>query len=447
MTRVGTASWRPTTAHLRACASGVAFVVAGVTFGRPDLLVLGLPFAIIALWSVAVRPTRATVARSALAHRTLREGEATTWTATVTPVPGADLVTAALGRSRWWRLDPHSGVVCVAVPTRSSGVLDDVPDDVPDDVKVTVGVLSAKWGRRDFGPSLVAVTSAWGAFRTGPVDVASLSMVTLPVPEVFDNTAPVPISGGLVGLNRSLYRGEGTEFATIRPFAVGDRLRRIHWPVSLRTGTLHVAATFTDRDTQVLLVVDASNDVGRSEGIGGAASSLDLTVRAAGAIAEHFLRRGDRVELRTFGPPRSIRIKAAGGTAHLRRLLGGLALVEASGSGRSLSDPGRLGLSPGGLVIMLSPLLSRTALEQVVVLARRQLNVLVVDTLPTDVATSGRDANEALAWRIRLLERRRELRLLQAEGVPIVAWRGPGSIDQVLRDLGRRIGAPRMARR
>lgn len=439
MTEVGTASWRPTHAHLRACASGVVFVAAGVTFGRPDLLVLGLPFAIVALWSVAARPTSATATRSVLTHRTLREGEATTWTATVTPVPGADLVTVALARSRWWRLDPRSGVVCVAVPIRAS--------TVPNDVKVAVGVCSTKWGRRDVGPGLVAVSSTWGAFRTGPVAVASLSLVTLPLPALFDNAAPVPISGGLVGLNRSSYRGEGTEFATIRPFALGDRVRRVHWPVSLRTGTLHVATTFTDRDTHVVLVVDASNDVGRSEGIGGAASSLDLTVRAAGAIAEHFLRRGDRVELRTFGPARSIRVKAAAGPAHLRRLLGGLALVEATGSGRSLSEPGRLGLSPGGLVIMLSPLLSRTALGQVVALARRRLNVLVVDTLPTDIVGFGGDANEALAWRIRLLERRRELRLLQAEGVPVVAWRGPGSADHVLRDLRRRTGGPRMARR
>ena len=52
-----------------------------------------------------------------------------------------------------------------------------------------------------------------------------------------------------------------------------------------------------------------------------------------------------------------------------------------------------------------------------------------------------------VAWRIRRLERDTELRELERRGVPVVAWHGPGSLDRILRDLGRRSGAPRMARR
>ena len=33
------------------------------------------------------------------------------------------------------------------------------------------------------------------------------------------------------------------KFASIRPFQAGDRLRRIHWPRSLRSGALHVTST------------------------------------------------------------------------------------------------------------------------------------------------------------------------------------------------------------
>ena len=50
----------------------------------------------------------------------------------------------------------------------------------------------------------------------------------------------------------------------------------------------------------------------------------------------------------------------------------------------------------------------------------------------------------ALAWRIRLLERRRELRAVAAAGIPVVAWRGPGSLDQVIRDIARRSTGPRL---
>ena len=244
-------------------------------------------------------------------------------------------------------------------------------------------------------------------------------------------------------------QGDGTEFASVRPFQLGDRLRRIHWPVSLRTGALHVSATHTDRDTEVIIVLDAGNDVGRSGGIDGAASSLDLSVRAAGAIAEHFMRRGDRVGLRTFATAITSRVRAANGARHLRRLLLELARIHVGSAGMRRSAPPPLGLRGGGLVVMLSPMLSPAALHQAVALVRQQLTVVVVDTLPDELSlgTHHDDAETMLAWRIRLLERREEIRRVQEHGVPVVAWRGPGSLDNVLRELGRRSGAPRLVRR
>ena len=52
-----------------------------------------------------------------------------------------------------------------------------------------------------------------------------------------------------------------------------------------------------------------------------------------------------------------------------------------------------------------------------------------------------------LAWRIRLLEREREMLRARDAGVPIVPWTGPGTLDLVLRDLGRRSRAPRVVSR
>ena len=128
-----------------------------------------------------------------------------------------------------------------------------------------------------------------------------LATATLPVPAAFDASAPTPHPRGLIGLNRSARPGSGSEFNTIRQFHPGDRLRRIHWPVSLRTGELHVTSTYADEDAHVVLLVDAFSDLGPREGIDGRPTSLDLTVRAAGAISEHFLSSGDRLTLRTVG--------------------------------------------------------------------------------------------------------------------------------------------------
>jgi hypothetical protein len=39
---------------------------------------------------------------------------------------------------------------------------------------------------------------------------------------------------------------------------------------------------------------------------------------------------------------------------------------------------------------------------------------------------------------MRLLEREVLLARLRRSGIPVVAWRGPGTLDEVLRRLGRR---------
>ena len=431
--------WSATAAHLRASVIALLLVLAAVLFGRPDALVLAAPLAAIAAWSTVRRPQEVPEIDAHLAHRTLREGEATRWQATVSPSPGLEAIVVRLATTDWWQLDPPSGIVSLD----TSGV--------GGAAAVSIDVRSVLWGTRPVAPALVALHGPWGAFRVGPERLEDLVLTTLPLPAVFDTSAPVPSPAGLIGLHRSRRRGDGTEFAIVRPFTTGDRLRRINWPVTLRTGNLHVSATYTDSDTNVLLVLDATIDAGISEGIDGAASSLDRAVRGAGAIADHFLRHGDGVALRTFGATQPVRIPVGTGTSHLRRVLDELARVEPGVlSGRRAGraqELARLGFMSGGLVIVLSPLLSAPALEEAVALVRHGFVVLVVDTLPEALPSEPDDPALGLAWRVRLMERARDVRLLQEVGVPIVPWRGPGTLDQVLHDLGRRAAAPRLVRR
>lgn len=77
----------------------------------------------------------------------------------------------------------------------------------------------------------------------------------------------------------------------------------------------------------------------------------------------------------------------------------------------------------------------------------RGLTTVVIDTLPDHLVTAPTSRYDALAWRLRILERDEELHALRAAGVPIVTWGGPGSIDLVLRDVARRDRQPRLARR
>lgn len=250
-------------------------------------------------------------------------------------------------------------------------------------------------------------------------------------------------------MERAVRAGEGTEFNKVRPFTPGDRLRRIHWPVTARTGQLHVTATHTDEDTQIALLVDALNDIGDSSGTEGVHSSMDITVRAVAAVAAQFLRRGDRVGMRVFGDWGVSLLPARTGEVQLRRILDSLCLIEPGSARGAASVVSRRGLSAGTLVVMFSPMVETAVAAQVAVLLRSGLDIIVVDTLPPNLASAPSAAinPEALAWRIRMLERRLELERLASLGVPVVRWSGPHSLDIVLRDLSLRPTRPRLVAR
>ena len=422
----GADDWRPTASHARALIAGLALTVVGVLARRPDLLVLATPLAGAAVWAAALRPTRPPTVRQSIGHGVVREGEATTWHIAVDDPEGRiDDVAALLGAPAWTDLRPATGQSAVSLRDDGTGAL-------------AITVRPTRWGRRSIGPATVIASSAWAGFRSVATgDQRTGTLLVLPQPARFDASATPVASPGLVGVHRSPRTSSGTEFAGIRPFQPGDRLRRIHWPQSLRTGTLHVTSTWADDDHHVVLLVDALDDVGESEGLGGRSSSLDIAVRAAGALAEHHIDTGDRVSLVALSARGVQRVPPAGGRRHLRRLLEVMATLEPA---TRRVDNGQVppGLAPGALVVMLSPLLSPRALQRAVTMADHGLTVLVIDCLPPDIAHGDPDdPADAIAWRIRLLEREREMRRVQQAGVAVVPWQGPGSLDLVLRHLHR----------
>lgn len=446
-------AWRPTHALLRCLTAVLAAAVVALLWRRPDLLVLAAPFAAILAWGLVTRPRDLPDRRFALSHSLIREGEQVIAVADVQPVEGAEILSAALTPTPF-----VEGIVSEKLRAardsdglrkdRGCAVADAEGPTVEGFRRVLVGARATRWGVRRIGPMQVGATSAWGSFRWGPVAMEPLGLRVIPQPSAFDTSAPAPHPRGLVGQHRSARPGEGAEFATLRPFQVGDRLRRIHWPRSTRTGELHVTASYADQDTHVAVLVDAHYDLGVSGGVDGVSSSLDRSVRAAAAVSEHFLQQGDRVGLRVLSARTPLTVPVGTGKRHGVRILDTLSRVVPSVDDQI--DPRRvhLGVGEGTLVVMISALVSPDALTQAAMLAARGVSVVVVDALVDAeegavVPTAERDPLARTAWRIRMLEREREIRAIQAQGVAVVPWLGPGSLDVVLRELarrGRRVG-------
>lgn len=424
--------WRPTAALGRALVLGAVGLALALVAGEPALVVLVAPFVVFAAIALVHRPTSAPAVSARIDQRTLPEGQGTTSRLTLAGTEDVEYVVRAPARPPYLALRPHHGQV-----GRLLGATPPV-----------VEIGAQRWGRRMVGEEKVALYTRWAGFRFGPVHLPAEPLRVLPSTAPYDSRAEAPQPLGLVGANRSRRPGSGTELAGIKPFAAGDRLRRISWRVSLRTGDLHVVTTRAEEDTGVLLVVDALADHGVSEGVDGAASSMDLTVRAAAAVAEHHVRRGDRVALRAVGRGGE-QVGYGAGARHLRRIQDRLATLRVG----DLSDAETLslGVTGGSVVLVLSPMLAPGVGTIAATLTRRGVAVLVVDTLPPDAVPAVGEgvAPEvaALAWRMRLLERSVVLDRLGRLGCPVVAWRGPGTLDDVLRRLARRAQQPRVVAR
>lgn len=429
--------WRPTHAHLRASIAGAVLLVAAVVAGRPDVALLGVPLVLVAMGAAVRRPDGEPHLEADAEPLTVNEGEDFAWRARVSGLArGARLVAVHPGQ-RFLEVDPPRGAVHL----------------VSAETELAVVLRATRWGRRTLGEPVVHAYDRWLAWRWSSPPLPARSLTVLPVPAAVDSHAPAPHPRGLVGMERAARVGEGSEFNKVRPFSAGDRLRRIHWPVTARTGRLHVTATHTDEDTQVVLLVDALNDIGEDAGPGATSAapptSMDITVHAVASVARQFLRRGDRVGMRVFGAWAVSLLPARSGEVQLRRILDSLCLIE-PGTARGVASPVvRRGLGAGTLVVVFSPMVEPQVAAQVAVLLRSGLDIVVVDTLPRETVSSPSRAErpEALAWRLRLLERRLELDRLAGLGVPVVPWSGARSLDIVLRDLSLRPTRPRLVLR
>jgi uncharacterized protein (DUF58 family) len=211
--------------------------------------------------------------------------------------------------------------------------------------------------------------------------------------------------------------GEGLEFAGIRQYTSGDRLRRVHWRTSLARQQLYVNEYYCERNADVVILLDTLVSVGTEH-----VNTLDVAARAAASLATHYLYYKDRVGLINYGgvctwvPP-------ASGQLQLYRLLD--ALLETRTHFSYLTKdvtliPPRV-MPPGALIFVLTTLLEPrldTALRD---LLARAFQLVLVVLSPMYVMPQPRQPHQAEAiarlWR---LETDLRLQPFRRAGVPVV---------------------------
>jgi uncharacterized protein (DUF58 family) len=228
-------------------------------------------------------------------------------------------------------------------------------------------------------------------------------------------------------------RGEGIEFADLRPFEPGDRVRRINWRATARRGEPWVNETHPERNSDVVIFLDTFLESRLLD-----ESTLDQTVSAAATLARHYLGEKDRVGLVAFGGVLNW-LTASSGLVQLYRVLDSLldAEIFLSYAWKDIDLLPVRTLPPKALVLALSPLLDQRAVRALLDLRARGFDLAVIEISPVPFAAPGGHELDELAWRLWVLRREalrsRYLRL----GVPIVEWRAGTPLQAAIEEVRR----------
>lgn len=158
-------------------------------------------------------------------------------------------------------------------------------------VRAAYRLPTERRGLVEIGPLHLLLTDPFGLTA---VRVRAAGRTVLTVYPRIDNIAELPETAGYdpdaadqspTSLGRT-----GEEFFALRPFQIGDELRKVHWPASARYDELQVRQTELPWQGRATVLLDLRADVHTD-------ASLDVAVSAAASIVTATRRSGDLVRL------------------------------------------------------------------------------------------------------------------------------------------------------
>jgi len=277
-----------------------------------------------------------------------------------------------------------------------------------------------------------------GEFTLGPFRARSLDPLGLGVEDVVvPTTTSVVVAPGIESLARaslgprrtrpwfghvpSRHIGAGSEFWGVREYVSGDDVRRINWKASARFDTLYSNEYQGERSGDVVILLDARAEsaVGTPTG-----NAVEIGVRAALGVAEHVLESKNRVglivqrDVLDWVPP-------AFGRKQLYRILDHLIHVRAGGEWPFSFVAWVLTryFPRDAMVVLITPLTDRTALESVMNLAARGYDITVLSPSPLEIERTLFAPNPQRETAYRILKMERENLVAQLRRVAqVVDW-------------------------
>jgi uncharacterized protein (DUF58 family) len=398
---------------------GAGGLILGAFLGRPEPVILVAPMLIAAILALVVVRDPDLAAEVSLSTDRILEGDDVQ----------LDIHLRAPAPVRWLE-------VAVALPAglaaaEGQAVLGirlepDVEQDVP------ILVSARRWGVYRFERVVIRIRDRFGFFAYEETLHPDLSLRVFPRPETLRRAIRPAETQVYAGDEVARRRGDGIEFADVRPYSPGDQIRSVNWRLSSRRPELHVNLLHPERATDVVILLDTFTDVpGRED-----QSSLTDAVRAAHGIANHYLRRRDRVGLIAFGGSIRWLVPSMGLTQAYRivdSLLDARATMSMTWMGVEVIPP--RSLPPKALVVALSPLLDDKSIEALLDLRGRGFDLAVIELEPEAYIAGPTDAYGELARRIWRMRREQLHDRFRRLGVPVAAWSPGEPLEAALEEV------------
>jgi uncharacterized protein (DUF58 family) len=203
---------------------------------------------------------------------------------------------------------------------------------------------TSRRGLIGIGPLSVRVQDPFGLAAIRAIAAARLELTVFPH---VDELVARPAAGNRdphAGAEHPNHLGrQGEDFYALRPYVVGDDLRRVHWPSTARNDELMVRQDELPWQGRTTILLDTRTS-GHDE------DSFEVAVSAAASLLHGAAGRHDSVRLVTTDGTDS---GAGSGQAHLDAVMEYLAIVEPMGSGSLAALLAALGRATGGSLVVL----------------------------------------------------------------------------------------------
>src|SRR5258705_4728931 len=188
--------------------------------------------------------------------------------------------------------------------------------------------------------SSVMRTASWRGHAVAPID-AKRPIIGLGVsPDILRQVRLLELqTRGLVtslfsGEYRSVFKGQGMEFAEVREYQIGDEVRSIDWNVTARMGRPYVKRYIEERELTVMLAVDLSG----SERFGTRRRfKSELASELAAVLAMSAIRNNDRVGTLLFTEKVEHVVPPRKGRRHALRLIRDMLAFRPEGRGTDIA--------------------------------------------------------------------------------------------------------------